>query len=54
MKHKLPPDTVIEVVMTKQMPLSDYHKSRKDAIAKGWSCQGYQTGFYQDSNKIEI
>lgn len=45
---KLPPETVIEVVMRKEMTIADYMKLRENVIKKGWRCQGYQKGFYQN------
>jgi hypothetical protein len=43
-------DEVIEVVIKKKMTARDYYvlleKMRKEGF-KGWSCQGYELGYYQ-------
>lgn len=56
MKSKTNPYEVIEVVMKKNMTLHEYEKLlqklRKNGF-KGWSCQGYQLGFYQGNKGQE-
>lgn len=44
-KHQLPPKTIIEVVMIKEMTYSEYKKIYHQAKNKGWKIQGYQIGF---------
>lgn len=44
-KDILNPNTIIEVVMTKEMTYADYMKMYQQAKNKGWHVQGYQIGF---------
>lgn len=44
-QSQLPPNTIIEVVMTKEMTYADYMKMYQQAKNKGWHVQGYQIGF---------
>lgn len=50
MKQRLPDTTLIEVVMRKKMTIFEYMEMRKNAIKKGWTCQGYQLDFYTVDN----
>lgn len=48
MKPKLPETEIIEVVMKKKMTVKQYKDTREQFIKYGWSCQGYQVGYYQN------
>ncbi|MDR2223534.1 MAG: hypothetical protein LBE34_12520 [Flavobacteriaceae bacterium] len=44
----LPDNTVVEVVMKKQMTIAEYEKIKSNGKSKGWNIQAYQVGVYSD------
>ncbi|CAL2094664.1 hypothetical protein T190607A02C_70165 [Tenacibaculum sp. 190524A02b] len=42
--HDLPPNTIVEVEMTKNMSYSEYMEMMAKAKKKGWRIQAYQLG----------
>lgn len=49
-------ETVIEVVMRKNMTISEYERIRSNGKSKGWNIQAYQLGVYSDGlgKKVEL
>ena len=40
--------TVIEVIMRKEMTMTEYIAMREQAMQKGWKVQGYQLGYFAE------
>lgn len=42
---------VVEVVLKKNMSVSDYRRIYNDSKKKGWHIQAYKLGYYQDNRE---
>lgn len=45
---------IIEVVLTKEMTLADYHRIFEASKQKGWKIKAYQLEVYSPGYKTEI
>lgn len=49
--YELPPDTIIDVVMKKEMTIEQYYAMIPQAKTKGWHIQGFQKGVMSRKQK---
>ncbi len=47
-------DMLVEVVMKKQVKLSEYRKMVSAAEQKGWFIRAYQVGFFSEGTKKKV